>query len=115
MVQHERMADEQPALPREIAERAAGVLGPESDLFEDLDAAGFGGALAQVVRAAATSPEQSARAAMRLAADLSRLPLIAATHWLGRDIPPPVPADPKDRRFADATWNDNPWFYGLRL
>jgi polyhydroxyalkanoate synthase subunit PhaC len=30
---------------RDVAERAAGVLAPESDLFEDLDSAGFGEAL----------------------------------------------------------------------
>ena len=36
---------------RDIAERAAGVLGPESDLFGDLDAAGFGDALRRALRA----------------------------------------------------------------
>jgi polyhydroxyalkanoate synthase len=113
--QHGLMAEESPHRPWDVAERAASVLGPEADLVEQLDSAGFGEALTRVARAAAVRPELPAQAALRLAGDLSRIPLIAATHWLGRDVSPPVPPDPKDRRFADPTWNDNPAFYGLRL
>ena len=52
------MADES----REVAERAAGVLGPESDLFEDLDAAGFGDALSQALRSSLGDPALPAQA-----------------------------------------------------
>jgi polyhydroxyalkanoate synthase len=30
-------------------------------------------------------------------------------------MPPPVQLDPKDRRFADRTWSQNPAFYSLRM
>jgi polyhydroxyalkanoate synthase len=104
-----------PDTPREVAERAAGVLGPESDLFEDLDAAGFGDALTRALRATALSPAEPAQAALRLATDLARTPVVALTRWLGREIEPPVPVDPKDRRFADPAWTTNPAFYSVRL
>ena len=51
------MADES---SKEMAERAAGVLGPESDLFEDLDSAGFGDAL--IRRGSRASPTRRAPA-----------------------------------------------------
>ena len=99
----------------EVAERAAGVLAPESDLFEDLDAAGFGDALTQALRSSVMNPAAPARATLQLATDLARIPMVAATRWFGREIESPVPVDPKDRRFADPAWSTNPFFYGLRL
>jgi polyhydroxyalkanoate synthase subunit PhaC len=99
----------------EVAERAAGVLGPESDLFEDLDSAGFGDALTQALRSSLMNPAAPARATLQLATDLAQIPMVAATRWFGRDIDTPVPVDPKDRRFADPAWSTNPFFYGLRL
>ena len=45
-----------------MAERAAGVLGPESDLFEDLDAAGFGDALSKALQSSFSNPALPARA-----------------------------------------------------
>ena len=109
------MALELPQTNRDVAEHAASVLAPESGLFEDLDAAGFGEALAQVVRAHAARPLPAASAVVRLAADLAQVPLAAASQWAGRDTDPPVPVDPKDRRFADPAWGTNPFFYGMRL
>ena len=104
-----------PASARDVAERAAGVLGPESSLFEDLDAAGFGDALTQAIRATVTNPLVPVQAASQLAADLAQIPLVAATRWFGRETEPPVPVDARDRRFADQAWTDNPLFYGVRL
>src|SRR5918998_3826050 len=108
------MAEELPE-PRDVAERAASVLGPESDLFEDLDAAGFGEALTRAVAASLNRPLGPVGAALRLAGDLTRIPLVAATRWLGSEVEPPVPVDPKDRRFADPAWSTNPFFFGTRL
>ncbi len=50
---------------RDVAERAAGVLAPESDLFEDLDSAGFGEALTHgaAVEPAPTRPSPARAAA----------------------------------------------------
>src|SRR3954470_9453871 len=93
--QHGDMAEEMPD-PPDLAGPAAAALGPESRLIEDLDAAGFADALARVVRQSAANPGMPAQAAVRLAADLGRIPVLAATHWLGRDIDPPVAPDPKD-------------------
>ena len=109
------MAEELPAAPREIGERAANVLAPESALFEDLDAAGFGDAMRQVLRAGATHPLVPGQAALRLAADLAQVPAVTMAQWMGRPVDPPVPVDPKDRRFADVAWQENPLFYALRL
>jgi polyhydroxyalkanoate synthase subunit PhaC len=106
------MADES---SREMAERAAGVLGPESDLFEDLDAAGFGDALSKAVQSILSNPVTPARAWLQLTTDLARIPMVATTRWFGREIEAPVPVDPKDRRFADPAWSTNPFFYGIRL
>jgi polyhydroxyalkanoate synthase subunit PhaC len=109
------MAQDQSETPREVGERAANVLAPESSLFEHVDSAGFGEALAKVLRAGVTHPLVPGQVAMRLAADLARVPFVTAASWLGREVDPPVPLDPKDRRFADPAWNNNPWFYGVRL
>ena len=109
------MAQEPLSSARDVAERAAGVLAPESGLVEDLDAAGLGGAFAQAVRANLQHPEAATRAAARLAADVAQIPLVTATRWLGGSAEPPVQVDPKDRRFADPAWADNPAFYALRL
>src|SRR3954447_24017056 len=99
----------------EVAERAAGVLAPESDLFEDLDAAGFADALNQALRSSLMNPTAPARATLQLWTDLAQIPMVATTRWFGREIEAPVPVDPKDRRFADPAWSTNPFFYGLRL
>jgi polyhydroxyalkanoate synthase len=98
-----------------VAERAAGVLAPESGLFEDMDAAGFGDALNKAVRATLTNPLVPLHAASQFAADMAQIPLVAANRWFGREAEPPFPVDPKDRRFADPAWSTNPLFYSVRL
>lgn len=100
---------------RDVAERAAGVLAPESDLFEDLDSAGFGEALSTALQSSLANPAGPARATLQWATDLARIPWVSATRWFGREIEPPVPVDPKDRRFADPAWSTNPFFHGTRL
>jgi polyhydroxyalkanoate synthase len=100
---------------RDVAERAAGVLAPESDLFEDLDAAGFADALTQALRSSFMDPTAPTRATLRLMTDLAQIPMVATTRWFGGEIDTPVPVDPKDRRFADPAWSTNPFFYGMRL
>ena len=51
---------------------------PESGLFEDLDAAGFGDAMTKAVRATLTNPMAPVQAASQLAVDLAQIPLVAA-------------------------------------
>src|SRR3954453_15254308 len=100
---------------RDVAERAAGVLAPESDLFEDLDSAGFGEALTTALQSSLANPTAPARATLQWWTDLARIPMVATTAWFGREIESPVPVDPKDRRFADPAWSTNPLFFGMRL
>ncbi|MDT7626588.1 MAG: poly[(R)-3-hydroxyalkanoate] polymerase subunit PhaC [Pseudonocardiales bacterium] len=99
---------------REIGERAASVLGPESNLLEDLDAAGLGGALSTALRSALRHPVTPVRASLRLWGDLTRIPVVAGGRWFGVDSEPPLALDPKDRRFADPAWSANPAFYSVR-
>lgn len=100
---------------RDLAEHAAGVLAPESGLVQDMDAAGFGDALLRAIRATVTNPAEPARAAVQLATDLARIPLLAGAKAMGAELKPPFPVDPKDRRFSDPAWSGNPLFYGTRL
>ena len=109
------MAPDLPELTRELAERAAGVLGPESDLFEDLDAAGLGAALTTALRSALSRPLAPTLAVARLGVDLIRTPFAVGRKWAGLGGTPPVEVDPKDRRFAAPAWDGNPAFYSVRL
>ncbi|WP_205843793.1 PHA/PHB synthase family protein [Nakamurella deserti] len=102
-------------MTRELAERAAAVLAPETDLFEDSDAAGLRAALTSALRAAALHPVGPARAALSLGSRLARIPLTATRRFLGQDAQPPVAVDARDRRFAAVAWDANPAFYALRL
>ncbi|HYN72375.1 MAG TPA: alpha/beta fold hydrolase, partial [Nakamurella sp.] len=109
------MAPELPETLREVAERAANVLAPEADLFEDNDTAGFRDALTQALRASLRHPARPVRAGIDLTADLVKIPVVSSLRWLGRSPQPPVEVDPKDRRFAAPAWDTNPLFYGIRL
>ncbi len=113
------MASDLPALPalfdsRELAERAANVLAPESDLFEDVDSAGLLSALNASLRSAVFHPTVAARASLELGGRLARIPLVAMQRMLGQEVEPPTPLDPKDRRFGAPAWDTNPAFYALR-
>jgi len=55
------------------------VLAPESDLFEDLDSAGFGEALNTALQSSLANPDSAARATLQWATDLARIPMVAAT------------------------------------
>jgi polyhydroxyalkanoate synthase subunit PhaC len=101
--------------PAEHAEQAASVLAPESGLLADLDIAGLGRSLGLVFRGALGNPAQAATAWARYALRLAQIPPAALSSWLGGPAAPPVPLDPKDRRFADRTWSDNPAFHALRM
>ena len=108
------MADPPWDSPWNVADHAANVLGPESSVFEsDSDVADFGRSLGRAA-AADAHPLATAEASARFAADLARIPLVALARFAGADVPPPVPADADDRRFADPTWTENPAFFALR-
>ena len=79
------MAPELPESLREVAERAASVLAPETDLFEDMDSAGLGDALTKAFRAALSRPVTPAKAVVHLASSYVKIPIVAGARWLGRD------------------------------
>jgi polyhydroxyalkanoate synthase subunit PhaC len=106
------MTDETPHDP---ARDAAFVLGPESGLLAEMDAAGLGRALGQVFTGAWANPAAATEAGLRYWAAVAQIPAAALSNWLGQPIPPPVDLNPRDKRFADKTWSDNPAFYSLRL
>ncbi len=100
--------------PWDVADRAASVLAPESDLIADPDVAEFGKAVGRAVVGAGANPAGLVAAYARLATDLARIPPAALGKWLGVTVEPPLAANPKDRRFADQAWSDNPAFFAVR-
>jgi polyhydroxyalkanoate synthase len=93
---------------------AAEALAPESGLMARLDPADFTRSVASVLARAAGHPAEVAGAGLRFGAALTRVWPVAVARWLGTDTEPPVPADAKDKRFADPAWADNPGYFALR-
>jgi polyhydroxyalkanoate synthase len=100
---------------RDVGAQAASVLAPETDLFEEVDLVGFSRAIATAARSLAGHPSTVTTAGLQLATRLTQIPAVAMARWLGADTAPPVEVDPKDRRFADPAWSENPGFYSTRL
>jgi hypothetical protein len=63
---------------------------------------------------AAGRPAEAARAWLRFGSAMARVGPAAAARWAGADVPPPVPADERDRQFADPAWAGNPAYFALR-
>jgi polyhydroxyalkanoate synthase subunit PhaC len=101
--------------PWDVADQAVGAIAPEGGEFGQADVADFGRALASALRASVTSPASTFGATLRLMTRLVPVPAVAVSRWFGSELPPPVELNPKDRRFADPAWADNPFFYALRL
>ena len=101
--------------PDDRGQHAAFMLGPETNLFADADVAGLGRALGAVFTGALSNPAGAGEAWLRYTAALAQIPAVALSNWLGRPIPSPVTLDPRDKRFTDPAWADNPAFYSLRL
>jgi polyhydroxyalkanoate synthase subunit PhaC len=97
----------------QAAHDAAQALAPEADLVADLDMAGFGGSLLAVLNRAMEHPVTLAGASLRLTANLARATQFATARAMGLAVAPPIEPD-RDKRFADATWEDNPAYAALR-
>ena len=96
----------------QAAQDAVTALAPEADLVADLDMAGFGGSLLAVLNRAMEHPVTLAGAGFRLTTNLVRASQFTAARAMGLAAEPPI-APGRDRRFADATWEDNPAYAGL--
>ena len=79
-----------------------------------LDPADFTRSVLSVLGRAAGHPAEVVGAGLRFGAALTRVWPVAVARWLGADAEPPVPADAKDKRFADPAWDDNPGYFALR-
>jgi polyhydroxyalkanoate synthase subunit PhaC len=99
----------------DVAGQAASVLAPETNLFEDTDLAEFGQALLSTVRSLTGAPFSVAAAAASFGARMVQIPGAAAVRWVGGEAESPVPLDERDRRFADTSWQQNPFFYSTRM
>ena len=93
---------------------AASVLAPEQGVLADIDPALFGQAMATAALRAVRDPVGGTRLGLRLAADLVSAGFAAWDRLLGGSASGPVTLDPKDRRFADPAWQDNPAFFAVR-
>ncbi len=92
---------------------AASVLAPEVGVLPDIDPALFGQAMATAALRAVRDPVGGTRLGLQLAADLVGTGFAAWDRLLGGSASGPVTLDPKDRRFADPAWQDNPAFFAV--
>jgi polyhydroxyalkanoate synthase len=93
---------------------AVAALGPEAPLFIDNDPELFGKALAAAALGAARRPLIGTSLALRLGANLMSTGVATMSRLWGMPAAGPMQVDPKDKRFADPAWEENPAFWALR-
>jgi polyhydroxyalkanoate synthase subunit PhaC len=98
---------------RAAAAEAAEALEPEAGLVGSTDPVAFGRALARVGAGVVCHPIDAGLAWLRHASDLAAVGSVTVARALGADCEGPFSPAPKDRRFADITWQDNPAYYAL--
>lgn len=92
------------------------LLGVAVAPLESFDPAGFADTLLAALRSASANPKALAGAAGRFGVGFVQASLATAARAVGRDVPGPREPAPRDARFADAAWRDNPaYFFGLQL
>jgi polyhydroxyalkanoate synthase len=101
--------------PGEPAEHAGSVLAREIEFLADPDVAGLGRSLAAVLRGTVDNPAAVSQAWLRYAQRLAAIPQVALSNWMATGATLPVSLNPKDRRFADRAWSENPAFVALRM
>ncbi len=95
----------------EAAVQAAEALEPEAGMLALLDPLSFGQTLARVFTSAIRHPAAVVEVSARGTSDLAGAGRTALSRILGRLPPGPVPLAAKDRRFKDAAWDENPFFF----
>jgi len=96
------------------AEVAAEALEPEAGLLADSDPVGFADAMGDLTRALSRDPLGVASIALRTGTDLGMAGVATALRAAGLAAEPAIWADRRDRRFSDAAWERNPWFFGVQ-
>ena len=93
---------------------AAEALGPEARLFVSrADPLGFTSALGEVGKGLIANPSGASDAWRRFVGDMAKAASAAGARLLGADVEGPAELAPKDRRFADPTWQQNPAYFLL--
>jgi polyhydroxyalkanoate synthase len=99
--------------PESAVEEMLGVAAAPLDTF---DPAGFGRMLIETGREAAKNPLGLVGALAKFGVGFATASVASVGHALGKDTTGPVKPKPKDHRFADPTWQQNPaYFLALQL
>ena len=87
--------------------------GPEPDALSSLDPLGLSRAWSHAMSGAAANPGAVLQAVTRYAAGLATAAAATTARVLGADTPGPMESGPKDRRFSDPAWSENPGYFSL--
>ncbi|MDV2475313.1 alpha/beta fold hydrolase [Rhodococcus zopfii] len=82
-------------------------------LKSTLDPIGWAPAVASVAGRAVRNPQKIASATTGYTTRLARIPAAATRVFNEADAQPPLPVDPRDGRFADTAWKENPAYFSL--
>lgn len=105
----QRLADAYPRLVQGLLRRSA-----KGDNFTLPDPSTIASSLALVAQQMLAHPQRLAETQMRLAQGYLDIWRHTLARSLGQPMPPPVPPDPRDKRFQDPAWTENPAFDALR-
>ncbi|WP_420753488.1 PHA/PHB synthase family protein [Rhodococcus sp. O3] len=82
-------------------------------LKSSLDPIGWAPAVASVAGRAVRNPQKVASATTGYTTRLARIPAAATRVFNEADPQPPLPVDPRDGRFSNAAWKENPAYFSL--
>jgi polyhydroxyalkanoate synthase len=96
------------------ADAAAEALGPEAGaLLRGLDPVGFLGALGHAAAGLAKNPSAVLQASLSYLGGVAAATAATGARVFGADVAGPAEPAPKDRRFGDRTWQENPAYFLL--
>lgn len=82
-------------------------------LKSTLDPIGWGPAVTSVAGRAVRNPQAVTAATAEYAGRLAKIPAAATRVFNANDPDAPMPVDPRDRRFSDTAWQENPAYFSL--
>lgn len=94
--------------------RLRAALQPVRDFLGKNDPIGLAPATATVLRRALKNPKGMLKAYARLTQGVVRLQVATTAKVVGVQAEPVLPADPRDRRFKEPSWSENPAFFSLQ-
>ncbi|MEO6956470.1 MAG: alpha/beta fold hydrolase [Antricoccus sp.] len=99
---------------KSAAENSRGPTGRIAKVVRRVDPIGWLPATAAVAREAVRHPRDIAQAGAKYASTMAKVPPASVVRLFKSDSVPPVDPGPRDKRFADPTWDANPIFFGIR-